>query len=133
MSEFKIGDTVKRISHNRIDMHVGYVGKVTALSVGNMIRIDNSDSLFDSSCFVLVTPATPVPNLPSRKSPIVERVVTTKTKELVPGQYGRLDIMRKTGGFIVFGVGMAAWTAPELRDAAATLIELAEFLEEGKN
>lgn len=135
MSEFKIGDIVRRISYSRFDMPIGFEGVIKTMNLGgSYIGFgDRSDSKFESQFFKLVTPATPVPNLPSRKSPIVERFVTTKTKKLVPGHYGRLQVIKGTDGFSVFGLRTTAWTAPELRDAAATLIELAEFLEEGKN
>lgn len=63
---------------------------------------------------------------PATPSPVRRRTVT----EIVGGKYGALDVGSTTGDMVSLAFNMLAMNAAELRAAAATLVALADALDE---
>lgn len=63
---------------------------------------------------------------PTSPSPIRTR------REIVPGGYGAVEVKYSSKGNILIGIECMNWNAEELREAAHTLNQLAEVLEENQ-
>lgn len=128
MSKFKIGDRVRytgasdRFSDSRI---IGAVGTVIDGNNCNDVQVNwDMESMNGASTrggkyeenLELVTPSSPV------------REVTRK--EIVPGVYGTVRVGFRGETYVNIRMERDYHTAPELRAAAATLIELADALED---
>lgn len=61
-------------------------------------------------------------------SPVITKTVTTK--EIVPGIYGEIEILKSANGLVEIRIDNHLWTASDLREAIATLNEIADALEE---
>ena len=119
MSKFKVGDRVRRInSDHAIGMRVGQIGIVDGFVSGNP-HVEGEDKGLAHSPDNLELVASQGP------------VVTETVKRIVPGVYGTVVVGGRDNEFLPLAVSFNQrhFTAPELRAAAAVLLELAGALE----
>ena len=127
MSEFKVGDKVKRVEYLNERIGRFYAGEEFAVvDVREGFVVDPSGLTHDPKYLASV----------STISPVRQRTIT----EIVPGTYGRIRVMPDHGvkgdvGFVVLGRGLLdaagspAFNASELRAASVLFLSLAEALE----
>lgn len=122
MTEFKVGDRVRRIAFDAPAAPIGYEAVVLEIADGGRFYYFDAD-------------ADRVTSDPERWELVEDGPVRTVTRrEIVPGMYGCVEVLSfdKDGVTITFGPSCPYLCAEELRSAAMIFSQLAEALEDQK-
>ena len=114
--KFKAGDLVRRIKDDHNGMQVGDTGTVVSPRYHGQDSIDLEKFGTGHAHYNL--------ELAKEASPIREVV----KRELVAGRFGIVEI-RDTADFTKYGIQMGSHSTKQLRAAAKTLTEIADYLE----